>query len=284
MLKRIAELQASLPLPQLMQLPPAISSSIQPVQAAPPPPVLPSLLPPAALPSLSSSAQLSEEPLLTGRHKGLSPEEAYHQLTQATRYTNNLQTIGTGKGGEVYLMKSSNQLTSKDWKKSNYQFTAEKGKLKIHAKQDKSKSIYKTTSILVTNTKKKGDNRFRRYSWQLEDDPLTVLIQYVGDETIKTLNFHGNCKSVNPRPINQLLPSVREEIVNSPKSAARIYEDMRVTAGTTPYQQSKFAPNNKSQVKNLQRMERKRKREAIGDEVGPAPAPAPAPLYILTPV
>ena len=226
--------------------------------------------------SLSSSGQLSEEPLLTGRHKGLSHEEAYHQLTQATRYTNNLQTIGAGKGGEVYLMKSSNLLTSKDWKKS-YQFTAEKGKLKIHPKQDKSKTIFKTTSILVTNTMKKGDKRFRRYSWQLEDDPLTVLIQYVGDETIKTLNFHGNCKSVNPRPINQLLPSVREEIVNSPKSAARIYEDMRVTAGTTPYQQSKFAPNNKSQVKNLQRMERKMKREAIGDEVGPPPAPAPAP-------
>ena len=102
MLKHIAELQASLPLPQLMHLPPAISSSIQPVQAAPSC---------AALPSLSSSAQLSEEPLLTGRHKGLSPEEAYHQLTQATRYTNNLQTIGKGKGGEVYLMKSSNLLT-----------------------------------------------------------------------------------------------------------------------------------------------------------------------------
>ena len=120
-----------------------------------------------------------------------------------------------------------------------------------------------------------------RYSWQFEDDPLLVLIQYVGDETIKTLNYHGNCKSENPRPINQLLPSIREEIVNSPKSAARIYEDMRLTAGTTPYQQSKFAPNNKSQVKNLQRTEKKRKREAIGDEVSPAPALAPAQLYFL---
>ena len=141
--------------------------------------------------------------------------------------------------------------------------------------------MIKTTSRLVTNIKKKGDNRFRRYSWQFEDDPLLVLIQYVGDETIKTLNYHGNCKSENPRPINQLLPSIREEIVNSPKSAARIYEDMRLTAGTTPYQQSKFAPNNKSQVKNLQRTEKKRKREAIGDEVSPAPAPALAPAHVL---
>ena len=181
-LNRIRELQASLPPARLLQLPPAISSSIQPVQAAPPP-VLPSLPPP------SSSAQPSEEPLLTGRHEGLSPEEAYHHLTQATKYTNNLQTIGSGKGGEVYFLKSSCRLTSKDWKKSGYQFTSEKGKLKVHAKQDESKSIFKTTSILVTNLKKKGDNRFRRYSWQFEDDPLTVLIQYVGDETIKTHTY-----------------------------------------------------------------------------------------------
>jgi hypothetical protein len=133
----------------------------------------------------SSTAQLSEEPLLTGRHEGLSPEEAYHQLTQGKKYTNNLQTIGTGKGGEAYLMKSKSQITSKDWKKGGYQFTAEKGKTKIHAKQDKSRTMIKTTSLLVTNIKKKGDNRFRRYSWQFEDDPLLVLIQYVGDETIK---------------------------------------------------------------------------------------------------
>ena len=49
----------------------------------------------------------------------------------------------------------------------------------------KSRTMIKTTSRLVTNVKKKGDNRFRRYSWQFEDDPLLVLIQYVGDETIK---------------------------------------------------------------------------------------------------
>ena len=35
-------------------------------------------------------------------------------------------------------------------------------------------------------TIKKGDNRFRRYSWKLKSDLLTVLIQYVGDETIQT--------------------------------------------------------------------------------------------------
>ena len=101
MIKRITELQASLPPSHLLHLPRAISSSMQliPTQssrASPPPPsppVLPSLLP------SSSTAQLSEEPLLTGRHEGLSPEEAYHQLTQGQKCTKNLETIGMGKWG-----------------------------------------------------------------------------------------------------------------------------------------------------------------------------------------
>ena len=60
--------------------------------------------------------------------------------------------------------------------------------------------MLKTSSLLVvtkevvtetgeTTTIKKGDKRFRRYSWQLKSDLLTVLIQYVGDETIETVNY-----------------------------------------------------------------------------------------------
>ena len=111
----------------------------------------------------------------------------------------------------------------------------------------------------------------RRYSWQFAEDLLTVLIQYVGDETIKTTNYHGNCKTENPQPMNSILPSVRETIVNSPRTPARLYEEMRLNAGSSAYEQSKLVPKNKSQIKNLQRMERKKKRNAMGDEVGLAP-------------
>ena len=122
--------------------------------------------------------------------------------------------------------------------------------------------MLKTSSVLVvtkkvvtetgeTTTIKKGDKRFRRYSWQLKSDLLTVLIQYVGDETIETVNYHGNCKSEKPHLMNPLLPSTREIILNSPKTPARIYEHMRLNAGTTAYEQAKFVPHNKNQKKNL---------------------------------
>ena len=71
--------------------------------------------------------------------------------------------------------------------------------------------------------------------------------------------------------MNPLLPSTRETILNSPKTPARIYEDMRLNAGTTAYEQSKFVPHNKNQIKNLKRVQRKKKKEAMGDEVGLAP-------------
>ena len=141
--------------------------------------------------------------------------------------------------------------------------------MNIRARQDKTKIIVKTSSRLVItleNGEKKPSNKFRRYSWQLDDDPLTVLIQYVGDESIKTVNYHRNSKKSNPQPMNPLLPSVRETIVNSPKTPARIYEEMRLNADNSPFAQSKLVPNNKSQVKNLQSRARRQRREAIGDE------------------
>ena len=92
------------------------------------------------------------------------------------------------------------------------------------------------------------------------------MIQYVGDERLAGPVYHGNSKGPNPKPRNPLLPSVKEAILNSPKSDARLYEDMRLTAGPSIIQQSKLVPSHKGQIKNLRKTDRKNKRMAVGDD------------------
>ena len=118
----------------------------------------------------------------------------------------------------------------------------------------------------MTNDNKEGDIRFRRHSWEFKDDPKSVLIQYIGDESLAGPVYHGNCKGPNPKPRNPLLPSVKEAILNSPKSDARLYEDMRLMAGPSVLQQSKFVPSHKGQIKDLRKTDRKKKRVAVGDD------------------
>jgi hypothetical protein len=69
-----------------------------------------------------------------------------------------------------------------------------KGAELVRCKQDLGQELWKRCSILVTQDKKNGDTRFKRYAWQLEKNTKIVLIQFVGDSSIGGPVYHGNCK------------------------------------------------------------------------------------------
>ena len=191
-------LRTTLASPPLFNLLPSPMLPISsPVPSLPPSNTYEDLPPPStAVPP--TARHLSPSPLMEARNTSLTPEEAFHYLTQPARYTRDLEVVAKAKGGQVFLFKSDTLMKSKDWRIAGYVMTAEKGKQKIHSKLDKNKAILKGTFKLVTNENKDGDIRFRKYSWQFEDDPKTVLIQYVGDETLAGPVVHGNCKGPNP--------------------------------------------------------------------------------------
>ena len=93
--------------------PPPPFTAPPPVTAPPPPFTAPPLPPPSQLAS-PTEQDLSHEPLLEGRHNSLTPEEAYHYLTQGARYTKDIEIVAKAKGGEVYMFKSQTLLKSKD--------------------------------------------------------------------------------------------------------------------------------------------------------------------------
>ena len=85
-----------------------------------------------------------------------------------------------------------------------------------------------------------------------------MLIQFIGDETIAGDVFHGNAKqNLNPR-VN-LLPSVAEQVRNSPNKPAECYENLKMAAGSSALEQRLYSPSSKAQVKNLQRNAKEKK-------------------------
>ena len=91
--------------------------------------------------------------------------------------------------------------------------------------------MLKKVFALVTNEKKNGDLKFKRYSWSMLSDPLVVLIQFVGDETISegAPVIHGNSKKAYPKGRVILLPSVAESRRTSRAKPSVIYENLRMT-------------------------------------------------------
>ena len=214
---------------------------------------------------LLPSGILHHGPLLQGRHSPLTPEEVLRILTEPNNYTDNVADFANAKGGEVYLFICKDPIEVKDWKKSGYIMTSMKGKDIIHSKENPTIKIFKRTYNLVTNEMKKGDKRFKRFAWQLEEKSTrSILVQFVGDESLAGPVFHGNSKTMQPRV--QLLPSVAHKIrqTEGSKTPAVIYEEMRLNAGPSRLEQNLFSPSSKGQVKNLQKNDRSRRREATG--------------------
>ena len=55
------------------------------------------------------------------------------------------------------------------------------------------------------------------------------------------------------------MPSVAEQVRNSPNKPAMTYENMKMKAGATSIEQRLYSPSSKAQVKNLQRNAKMRK-------------------------
>jgi hypothetical protein len=205
---------------------------------------------------------------MEGRDKLLGPDEALRLLTdQNVKYTNDVRDLAVAKGGDVFLYKSDTFFESKDWKYTNYIMRQPKGHDIIHSKENPEQNIYKKTALLVTQEQKQGHKGFKRYSWQLEKDKTKIfLVQFIGDASLSKPVVHGNSKSQQPR--QNLLPSNAHKIkiTEGLKKPARLYEEMRLTAGNTALDQALFSPASKNQVKNLQRNVRaKRKANEIGN-------------------
>ena len=95
--------------------PPHTFTALPPPSTAPPPTTTAPPLPPPSLLAAPTEQELSQEPLLEGRNNSLTPEEAYHYLTQGTRYTEDIGVVANAKGGEVFIFKSKTLIKSKDY-------------------------------------------------------------------------------------------------------------------------------------------------------------------------
>ena len=129
------------------------------------------------------------------------------------------------------------------------------GQITVYSKQDPNQEpIRKITHKIVTQSNKNGDVNFKRYAWTIPSLPNMVLIQFTGDETLSSPLIHGNSKHNKPR-VN-LLPSVAKQVRNSTETLAIIYENLRMTAGSTVLEQNLFSPISKQQVKSLKKNDR----------------------------
>ena len=157
------------PAPALLGLPPA-QLGLPPAQLG---------LPPAQLGPVPAQLgpRKSSEPLFTERHTLLSPEEVLKNLRNPSSFTDKVSDFAFGKGGEVYFYKSNELLNMKDWGKAGHIMKQVHGADKILSKEDPNQVILKRRSDIITQEKKTGDPRFKRYGWMLSEDSKEVLIQ-----------------------------------------------------------------------------------------------------------
>ena len=81
---------------------------------------------------------------------------------------------------------------------------------------------------------KSGSIAFRRIAFTALDDPMHVIVQYVGDESVATSVPHGNDKRVTPRPYERSVPSVLLRLARQVQSSApSIVHKEAVAAATT---------------------------------------------------
>ena len=237
---------------------PAISSSVPAISSSVP--TISSSVPIVAIPHSVQSAV----PLLTNRDRPLSPEEAFTYLTRGITFTKNVEHFCKAKGGDVYLYKAETNVKMSDWSKAGYLMRQQKGEDLIFSKEDPNRNkISKKVFAIVTQEKKKGDLKFKRYSWTLVNQPLIVLIQFIGNHELADGPpvVHGNNKRLNPKPRVNILPSMAESIRNSKEKPSVIYENLRMTAGSSSLQQHLYSPSSKQQIKDLQKNSRMEKGE-----------------------
>lgn len=199
---------------------------------------------------------------MVDRNSPLTPDEALTLLTENKTYTNYVQDFANAKGGEVYLFVSETLINSKDWRHAGHIFIQKNGQDRVHSRNDPERPILKKVALIVTQEQKSGCKGFKRYSWQLEEVTKKILIQFIGDSSLSKPVIHGNSKSQRPR--QPVLPSTAEHMkrMEGIKKPARVYEEMRLTAGISAMDQTLFSPSSKGQVKNFHKNVRSKRRAA----------------------
>ena len=90
----------------------------------------------------------------------------------------------------------------------------------------------------------------------------SVLIHYLGDETIAVNFSHGICKDNNHRVFHRRRPSVLADLSSIRYLPSNIYKSAIAKSPTecSAVQQSVYMPRNLRQIKNLQSKERQKSR------------------------
>ena len=121
----------------------------------------------------------------------------------------------------------------------------------------RSKPEYKKIHfVLVLPT---GHNRsFIRHAYILINDPNSVLIHYIGDESI-ALDFpHDNTKK--DHNFHRTCPSVLRQLSSTNDLPANVYKNKISGSKYPPENQPACLPRNSQQILNLQKNERKKSR------------------------
>lgn len=135
-----------------------------------------------ALPS--PSGEPTHEPLCRDRHTPLSAEEVLHLLTSVPTYTDRLDDVANGKGGEVYLFRSDTELSYTDWRLAGHRMKATNGCKTIHAKKNVQTDIVRNRYFLAIAGRAEPEKGFKRLVWHLKSDLKTIVVQYIGDDTL----------------------------------------------------------------------------------------------------
>ena len=98
------------------------------------------------------------------------------------------------KAGEIYLFKAKSQKEMNNWRAIGHRFYQARG-----GKWICGGLIQRRTFNIVTPTSgKAGVTDFQMFSWTHRDDPLTTLVQFVGDHTVSVDFPHKNSKKGIP--------------------------------------------------------------------------------------
>ena len=168
------------------------------------------------------------------------------------------------KGGEVYVFRPDNQAEINDWVSDGHVFSCE-GTRKIKGRIGAMTKKYFYLLIKIEGKKRITDKRFRKeiYTSQEESHRKTVVMHYIGDETLSIPRPHGNCLRQTRISIRRK-PSVTKRIEesvkgNSDKPAHKIYKET-VTEGQFVTEK----PRNIRQVHYIREKARTEKRPTKG--------------------
>ena len=174
----------------------------------------------------------AEEPVATRRNVPLAISDVdhlfvYHKCNKTVPFR--------PKGGEVYVFRPDDPAEINDWVSDGHMFSCE-GTRKIKGRIGAMTKKYFYLLIKTEGKKRITDKRFRKEIFTSQEDAHkgTVVIHYIGDETLSVPRPHGNSLrqtriSIRPKP--SVSTKIEESVKgNSDKSAHKIYKEA-VTEG-----------------------------------------------------